>query len=93
MEQNDKILVDINDFEVIDIQPTEIIVVKLDVDNMDACECKNTFDRINEILCKKFPENSIVTIPHSADIETWDKRDIIKYIKHLLEFVYCIEDE
>lgn len=89
MEQNDKILVDVDYFEIIDIQPDEIIVFKFDPEQIKL-------DKVYEIhkrLQNKYPENSIMVIPNECTIETWSKRDAIEYMKNMFDFLYNVEDE
>lgn len=89
MGENEKILVDVDCFEIIDIQPTEMIVFKFDPEQIKL-------DKVYEIhkkLQNKYPYNSIMIIPNECTIETWSKRNVIGYMKNMFDFLYNVEDD
>lgn len=73
----------LNNLDIIDIKPTEVIVVKFTYG-------ETPLDALNELIISlqnKFPKNNIVAVPQCMEFEVCDIEWLEKYVDKIRVFV------
>lgn len=69
--------------KVIDLHPTEALVINYSSNKLSLKEVVNTFDMVKEL----FPNNKVVCLPDSMSIESCSKDVLENYISMLSEII------
>lgn len=80
-KQEDPVQTVLDNLEVIDIQPEEVLIWKFDTNEVDL----KSADGYVNYLGEKFPNNTVIGMFEHTTLDAYEKEAAIKYIEQILE--------
>lgn len=71
------------DISTLNPKPTEIIIMRFDIEKLDLDEAYNIYLDIQ----KKFPEHKVLAIPNGVSLQTLDKEELQNIVNHIVNFM------